>query len=161
MEGRMGWRGGLPAVAAILIAATPASARDILEVLRASGNHAMFLVAVERAGLLDALRAAGPITLLAPHDTAFRELEDGGGFEMLLVREDRLREVIAYHILPGAVDLAEMAEGAAIATLQGKEVVFLRSGGASVNHARLIKTDIAASNGVVHAIDEILIPPGL
>ena len=156
----MGWRGGLAAVAAFAFSAAPAAARDILEVLRASGNHEMFLVAVERGGLIEALRGAGPITLLAPHDRAFRALEDGGGFEMLLLRAD-LPEIVAYHILPGAIPAAAMTEGAAIATTQGKEVVFLRSGGASVNHAMLMKTDIAASNGVVHAIDEILIPPGL
>lgn len=157
----MGWRGAVSAVAVFLASTGAGSARDILETLRVSGNHEMFLVAVERAGFLETLRGPGPITLLAPHDVAFRELEDGGGFEMLLLRPDRLRQIVAYHILPGTVVLEDMAEGAAMATVQGKEVVFLRAGGAAFNHARLRKPDIAASNGIVHEIEDILIPPGL
>lgn len=154
--GMSAWLAGFLA----LSGAQTAAARDILDTLRASGNHAMFLVMVEQSGLAQSLRAPGPITLLAPHDLAFRELEDGGGFEILLSQPDRLRAIIAYHIIPGSVGSGGMSEGMAVPTTQGKEVVFLVEGGAIVNHARVLKADIRADNGIIHAIDEVLLPPG-
>jgi uncharacterized surface protein with fasciclin (FAS1) repeats len=119
------------------------------------------LAAATAAGLVDALSGEGPLTVFAPTDEAFAKLPEGT-VEGLLKPEnkDQLAAILKYHVLSGRVFSNDAFEAGAARTLQGAKVeIGIRDGGAQVNDANLISLDIDASNGVIHVIDSVLLPP--
>ena len=142
--------------AAVEQADESAENKDILDTAVAAGKFKTLVAAVKAAGLVDALKAEGPLTVFAPTDDAFASLPKGN-VEKLLKPENRdeLIAILSYHVLPGKIFLGTQS----LVTLQGQSVTIRTAGSFRINEAKVIASDIAASNGVIHVIDSILIPP--
>lgn len=150
------------AATAVLAGAAMAqdSTSDIVDTAVAAGDFTTLVAAVQAAGLVDTLKGEGPFTVFAPTDAAFAALPDGT-VDTLLKPEnkDQLVSILTYHVVPGAVMSSDLTEGMSAATVQGGEVTFTLDGGAKVNDASITSADIAASNGVIHVIDAVIMPP--
>lgn len=133
---------------------------DIVDTAVAAGDFTKLVAAVQAAGLVDTLKGEGPFTVFAPTDAAFAALPEGT-VDTLLKPEnkDQLVSILTYHVVPGAVMSSDLTEGMSTATVQGGEVTFTLGGGAKVNDANITTADIAASNGVIHVIDAVIMPP--
>jgi transforming growth factor-beta-induced protein len=115
------------------------------------------VAAVQAAGLESVLRGEGPFTIFAPTDAAFGKLP-AGTVESLLADPSALAAILTYHVIPGRVFASDLANGLAVTTVEGSPVTITLAGGARVNDATLVATDIFTSNGVIHVIDTVLIP---
>ena len=149
--------------AAPVPAPTPVMAKDIVDTAIASGQFKTLVAAIQAASLEATLRGPGPFTVFAPTDAAFAALP-AGTVESLLKPEnkDKLAAVLTYHVVPGKVMAADVA-GKTVdpATVQGKtvKVVGGADGKVMVNDAKVISANIEASNGVIHVIDKVIMPP--
>lgn len=140
-------------------AATQARA-DIVDTAVQAGQFKTLAAALQAAGLIDTLKGPGPFTVFAPTDAAFAALP-AGTVESLLKPEnhDRLVAILTYHVVPGRVTAAQVAGMPSARTVQGGDLDIRASGGAvTVNDARVVSADVAASNGVIHVIDKVLLP---
>jgi uncharacterized surface protein with fasciclin (FAS1) repeats len=150
------------ALTAATALAMPAFAqdKDIVDTAVAAGSFTTLAAALEAAGLVETLKGEGPFTVFAPTDAAFAALP-AGTVEDLLKPEnkDKLVAVLTYHVVPGKVMSTDLSEGLKAATVQGSEVTITLDGGAKVNGAVISTADIAASNGVIHVIDSVILPP--
>jgi transforming growth factor-beta-induced protein len=132
---------------------------DIVDTAIAADDFNTLVTAVQAAGLVDALKGEGPFTVFAPTDAAFAALPDGT-LDSLLADTDALSQILLYHVVPGAVMAADVTDGLEPATLQGEAVSFsVSDDGVMINQANIVATDIAASNGVIHVIDAVILPP--
>ncbi|MBC7139959.1 MAG: fasciclin domain-containing protein [Defluviimonas sp.] len=142
--------------------AAPAFAQDadIVDTAIAAGNFTTLVAAVQAAGLVETLKGEGPFTVFAPTDEAFAALP-AGTVEDLLKPENKaqLAAVLTYHVLPGKVMSTDLSDGMTAATVQGAEVTITTGGGVKVNAANVTTADIEASNGVIHVIDAVILPP--
>jgi uncharacterized surface protein with fasciclin (FAS1) repeats len=139
--------------------ATTASANGTVVDLAANNDSFSTLAqAVRAAGLEQALSAPGPYTVFAPTDEAFAELPDGA-LELLLEPENRglLQQVLTYHVVPGRVTSDQLSTGS-VDTLGGGVAIRLEEDRVIVNDGSVVEADITASNGVVHAVNRVLIP---
>jgi len=156
----------LLALTAVTLLAAPAFAesdsmtKDIVDTAVEAGSFTTLVAAVQAAGLVDTLKGPGPFTVFAPTDEAFAALP-AGTVEDLLKPEnkDKLVAVLTYHVVPGAVMSTDLTNGMKAATVQGGEVTIMTEGGVKVNDANVVTADIAASNGVIHVIDAVILPP--
>ena len=149
----------LLAGAAALAMVLNASAADLVDTA-AAGHFNTLVAAVKAAGLVDALKGPGPFTVFAPTDEAFAKLPPGT-LESLLKPEnkDRLQKILTYHVVAGQVAAQDVVKLHSAKTLEGGSVtIHVANGGVMVGNAHVIKTDITASNGVIHVIDQVLIP---
>ncbi len=139
-------------------AAAPA---DLVDTAVAAGDFSTLVAAVEAAGLVDTLKGEGPFTVFAPTDAAFAPLVEDGTVEALLADPSGdLTQILLYHVVPGKVMAADVSDGLEAETAQGSPVTFSVSDGAvMINDAQIVMTDIEASNGVIHVIDKVLLPP--
>ena len=141
---------------------SPASAKtmDIVETATAAGSFTTLLAAADAAGLVDALKSDGPLTVFAPSDDAFAKLPEGTVAELLKPEnQSKLQAVLKYHVVSGAVmsDAAIKLDSAA--TLLGQDLAISpRSDGLYIDDAKVVAADIVAGNGVIHVIDNVLIP---
>jgi uncharacterized surface protein with fasciclin (FAS1) repeats len=134
-----------------------APARNIIDTLIAAGHFTTLIGAVKAAGLTDEFSGKGPFTVFAPTDEAFKKLP-AGGYETLLKDLGRLKAILSYHVVSGHLDARDIKSGE-LMTLQGSSLTAAASSpDVRVNGARVTKTDIAATNGVVHAIDAVILP---
>jgi transforming growth factor-beta-induced protein len=115
------------------------------------------VAAVRAAGLEDVLRGPGPFTIFAPTDAAFAELP-AGALESLLADPSALASVLTYHVVAGRVFASDLSDGMTVTTVEGRTIRVSLSGGARVNDAAIVATDILTSNGVIHVIDSVLLP---
>jgi uncharacterized surface protein with fasciclin (FAS1) repeats len=137
-----------------------ASAADIVDTAAGAGSFTTLLAAAKAANLVDTLKGPGPYTVFAPTDAAFAKLPKGT-VESLLKPENRakLTQILTYHVVPGRVTSDQIAgKRLAVATVEGEKVHVNATHGVKVNNARVVKADIAASNGVIHVIDRVLLP---
>jgi uncharacterized surface protein with fasciclin (FAS1) repeats len=150
----------LTVAASFLSAPAFAQDKDIVDTAVAAGNFTTLAAALTAAGLVDTLKGAGPFTVFAPTDAAFAALP-AGTVEDLLKPEnkDKLIAILTYHVLPGKVMSTDLSEGLKAKTVNGAEVTITLEGGARVNGAVISTADIAASNGVIHVIDSVILPP--
>ncbi|HQY93788.1 MAG: fasciclin domain-containing protein [Caldilinea sp.] len=133
---------------------------DIVDTAVAAGSFNTLVAAVQAAGLVDALKGDGPFTVFAPTDEAFAKLPAGAVDALLADPSGDLTQILLYHVVPGKVMAADLSDGLEAATLQGDKVTFkLSDGGAMVNDANIVATDIETSNGVIHVIDSVIMPP--
>ncbi len=142
---------------ALTIPAVAQDQLDIVETARAAGNFTTLLAAVDAAGLTDTLKGEGPFTVFAPTDEAFAALP-AGTVEALLADPEKLASILTYHVVAGAVmstDLSNMM----VATVNGAEITINLDNGVMVNDAHVIAADIMATNGVIHVIDKVILPP--
>lgn len=134
------------------------SAADIVDTAVAAGNFQTLVSAVEEAGLVDTLKGEGPFTVFAPTDEAFAKIPQEQ-LESLLANKTQLTAVLTYHVIAGKVMSTDLTDDMAVATVQGENVTInLDEGSVMVNDAKVVQADIECSNGVVHAIDTVLMP---
>lgn len=130
---------------------------DIIETALAAGNFTTLVSAIQSADLEEKLRSAGPYTLFAPTDEAFAGLREG-----VLEDPDQLFDILLYHVIEGQFMAADLGEVEALTTLLDDDLTFTPDGGQLlVNDANVTEADIVASNGVIHVIDKVLLPPGV
>ena len=150
----------LAAGLAISMAATAAVAdmkKDIVDTAVSAGSFNTLVTAVQAAGLVDTLKGPGPFTVFAPTDEAFAKIPKEQ-LDALLKDKEKLRAVLTYHVVPGAVMAKDVAPGK-VATAQGQSLnVDVKYGNVMINQAKVVKTDIVTSNGVIHVIDGLLLP---
>ena len=135
------------------------SAKDIVAVASGAGSFNTLVAAVKAAGLVETLQGAGPFTVFAPTDEAFAKLP-AGTVESLLKPENKqkLIAILTYHVVPGKVMAADVKTMQA-KTVNGQELALVVGpGGVTVNNAKVVATDVAASNGVIHVIDTVVLP---
>lgn len=142
--------------------AMPAYAQDmdIVDTAVANGSFTTLASALTAAGLVETLKGEGPFTVFAPTDAAFAALP-AGTVEDLLKPENKeqLIAVLTYHVVPGAVMSTDLTEGMTATTVNGKDITITLEGGPKVNGAVISAPDVAASNGVIHVIDSVILPP--
>jgi transforming growth factor-beta-induced protein len=137
------------------------AAKDIVDTAVGAGDFKTLVAAVTAAGLVDTLKGPGPFTVFAPNDAAFAKLP-AGTIDNLLKPENKqqLIDILTYHVVPGAVKAADVVTLTSAKTVNGAEVKIAVSGGnVKVNDSNVIATDVIASNGVIHVIDAVLLPP--
>jgi uncharacterized surface protein with fasciclin (FAS1) repeats len=134
-----------------------APAKNIIDTVIGAGNFTTFAAGIKAAGLTDSLAAKGPFTVFAPTDEAFRKLPSGA-YESLLKDSAKLKAVLNYHIVSGYFTAREMKSGE-VMTLQGSTLTAAVSPtDVRVNGARVTQPDIVTTNGIVHAIDTVILP---
>ena len=134
------------------------SAADIVDTAVAAGNFQTLVSAVEAAGLVDTLKGEGPFTVFAPTDEAFAKIPQDQ-LESLMANKTQLTAVLTYHVVAGKVMSTDLTDDMAVATVQGDNVTInLDEDGVMVNDAKVVQADIECINGVVHAIDTVLMP---
>lgn len=137
------------------------SKADIVDVAVSAGQFTTLAAALDAAGLVETLKGDGPFTVFAPTDAAFAKLPEGT-VETLLKPEnkDQLIAILTYHVVPGKVLAKDVVKIDSATTVNGQALaVAVTDGGVRLNQANVIKTDIKASNGVIHVIDEVVLPP--
>ncbi|MDX2035550.1 MAG: fasciclin domain-containing protein [Isosphaeraceae bacterium] len=140
-----------------------AADKDIVDTAVAAGSFKTLVAAVQAAGLVDTLKGTGPFTVFAPTDEAFAKLP-AGTVESLLRPENKAKlvAILTYHVVPGKVVAADVVQlnGRSAKTVQGAEApIRVENGSVFVGTAKVLKTDIVTSNGVIHVIDSVLLPP--
>jgi uncharacterized surface protein with fasciclin (FAS1) repeats len=133
-----------------------AHAKDIVDTAVQAGGFTTLATALGAAGLVDTLKGKGPFTVFAPTDAAFAKIPKAD-LDALLKDKAKLTAVLTYHVVPGKVMAADVKAGK-VKTVQGSDLTISTTGGVTVDNARVIKTDITASNGVIHVIDSVVIP---
>jgi uncharacterized surface protein with fasciclin (FAS1) repeats len=147
------------AVVAALLGPSMARAADIVDTAVSAGSFTTLVAAVKAAGLVPTLKGKGPFTVFAPNDAAFAKLPPGT-VESLLKNKAKLAAILKYHVIPGRVKAADVAgKSLKVATVEGQPLNVDGSFGVKVNDAHVIQPDIEASNGVIHVIDTVLLPP--
>ena len=131
-------------------------AKDIVDTAVAAGSFKTLATALGAAGLVDTLKGKGPFTVFAPTDEAFAKIPKAD-LDALLKDKAKLTAVLTYHVVSGKVMAANVKAGK-VKTVQGSELTVSTSMGVMVDNAKVVKTDIAADNGVIHVIDTVLMP---
>jgi uncharacterized surface protein with fasciclin (FAS1) repeats len=137
-----------------------AQMKDIVDTAVGAGKFNTLVAAVKAAGLVETLKGAGPFTVFAPTDDAFAKLPKGT-VEDLLKPENKakLTSILTYHVVPGKTMAAALAgKKMGVKTVQGTEVAVDGTSGVMVGGAKVVTADVAASNGVIHIIDTVLMP---
>jgi uncharacterized surface protein with fasciclin (FAS1) repeats len=137
-------------------AAFSATAADIVDTAVSAGSFKTLVTAVQAAGLVDTLKGPGPFTVFAPTDAAFAKIPKAK-LDALLADKAALTKVLTYHVVSGKVMAADVKAGK-VKTVEGSEVTLATAGGVTVNGAKVVKADVAADNGVIHAIDTVIMP---
>jgi uncharacterized surface protein with fasciclin (FAS1) repeats len=135
------------------------SAKDIVDTAIQAGQFKTLVAAVKAAELVDVLKGKGPFTVFAPTDEAFSKIPKEK-LEALLKDKKQLTAVLTYHVVPGKVMAADVVKVDSAKTVQGQSVnVVVEDRDVRINDATVIKTDIVCSNGVIHVIDAVILPP--
>lgn len=151
------------ATAAAMTAGTAAFAgghsKDIVDTAVSAGSFTTLVAAVQAAGLVETLKGEGPFTVFAPTDEAFAALPEGT-VETLLKPEnkDQLTAILTYHVVSGKVMSGDLSNNMMAPTVQGGDLTIMTEGGVTVNGANVVSADVMASNGVIHVIDQVIIP---
>jgi transforming growth factor-beta-induced protein len=142
-------------------ATAEAPASDIVDTAVAAGNFTTLAAALEAAGLVETLKGEGPFTVFAPTDEAFAKLPAGTVDNLLLPENrDQLIAILTYHVVPGRVLAADVVGLTSATSVQGEDIAVAVDGSnVKVNDANVTATDILASNGVIHVIDSVIMPP--
>jgi uncharacterized surface protein with fasciclin (FAS1) repeats len=131
---------------------------DIVETAVAAGNFKTLVAAVEAAGLVETLKGKGPFTVFAPTDEAFAKLP-AGTVEALLKDKAKLAAILTYHVVAGRVMAADAIKLTEAKTVNGQSFkIVANKDGVMIDNAKVVKTDIVASNGVIHVIDAVILP---
>jgi uncharacterized surface protein with fasciclin (FAS1) repeats len=142
-------------------AAEETTVGTIVDVAAGAGNFTTLVAAVTAADLVETLSGTGPFTVFAPTDEAFAALP-AGVLDALLLPENKetLVKILTYHVVSGMVMAADITDGD-VATVEGSNVMLVTTSGVKVNDANVVSADVPASNGVIHAIDAVILPPGV
>ena len=134
--------------------------KDIVDTAVSAGSFNTLVAAVKAAGLVDTLKGKGPFTVFAPTDEAFAKLPKGTVEDLLKPEnKDKLVAVLTYHVIPGKVMSKDIAgKKAEVKTVQGSKLSIDATDGVKIDNAKVTTADIAASNGVIHVIDTVVLP---
>jgi uncharacterized surface protein with fasciclin (FAS1) repeats len=133
--------------------------KDIVDTAVGAGQFNTLVKLVQEAGLVDALRGEGPFTVFAPTDEAFAKLPKKQ-VDALLKDKEALRRVLLYHVVQGKVMASDVTKMRSAKTLQGQNInIRVRNNTVRINDAKVVKADIVCSNGVIHVIDKVILPP--
>lgn len=152
---------------ALVFVATPAAfaggtmaKKDIVETAKAVGEFKTLVTALDAAGLVDTLKGDGPFTVFAPTDDAFAKLPDGTVEDLLKPEnKDQLVAILTYHVVPGKVMAGDVqGKQLEVETVEGSKLSVDGTDGVTVDGATVTMPDVAASNGVIHVIDEVVLP---
>lgn len=136
-----------------------AESNTIVDIAVADGRFDTLVTAVTEAGLVETLSGEGPFTVLAPTDDAFAALPEGL-LDTVLADQELLTSILTYHVIDGAVPAATVVTLESATTLQGEDIAIVVDGDTvTINGATVVITDIEASNGIIHVIDAVLLPP--
>ncbi|MCB1187581.1 fasciclin domain-containing protein [bacterium] len=137
-----------------------AKAMDIVDTAASAGTFNTLLAAAKAAGLVDALKGEGPLTVFAPTDEAFAALPEGTVESLLLPEnKDKLAEILLYHVVSGKVVAEQAVKLESAPTLAGQDLTLMvKDGTLMIDNASVVAADVMASNGVIHVIDAVLIP---
>jgi len=144
----------------VSIGAASATSKNIVETAVQSGKFNTLVAALKAAGLVNTLNGKGPFTVFAPSDTAFSKLP-AGTVDGLLKPENKAKlvSILAYHVIPGKIVSGDIAgKKISVKTVQGSEISVDAMYGVKINDSNVVSADIAATNGVIHVIDKVLIP---
>lgn len=133
-----------------------AQAKDLVDTAVSAGSFKTLVTAVQAAGLVDTLKGPGPFTVFAPTDEAFAKIPKAQ-LDALLKDKAKLTAVLTYHVVPGKVMAKDVKPGM-VKTVQGGEITISTTGGVMVDNAKVVTTDVEASNGVIHVIDTVIMP---
>ena len=137
-----------------------APTKDIVDTAVAAGSFKTLAAALQAAGLVDTLKGKGPFTVFAPTDEAFAKLP-AGTVEDLLKPENKARliAILTYHVVPGEIEAAQVTQLREAKTVNGQFLTISVNGGTvMVDNAKVIKTDILCSNGIIHVIESVVLP---
>lgn len=147
----------LASTIALSFHASHALAADLVETASTAGSFKTFLAAVKASGIADTLKNSGPYTVFAPSDSAFDKLPPGT-VNSLMRDKGKLSEILAYHVIPGKVTVADVKPGK-VKTIQGDLLTLTSDNGkVTVDSANVIQSDLIADNGVIHEIDAVVLP---
>src|ERR1700730_6878657 len=134
--------------------------QDIVDTAVAAGSFKTLAAALQAAGLVDTLKGNGPFTVFAPTDEAFAKLPPGTVEDLLKPEnKEKLVAILTYHVIPGKVLAAQVTKMNSAKTVNGQSVaISVNDGKVMVDNARVVKTDILCSNGVIHVIDSVVLP---
>ncbi len=137
----------------------PAPTKDIVETAIAAGSFKTLATALQAAGLIETLKGKGPFTVFAPTDEAFAKIPKAD-LDALLKDKKALTAVLTYHVVAGKVMAADVVKIKEAKTVNGASAkVMVMGGKVMIDNANVVKTDIVASNGVIHVIDSVIMPP--
>lgn len=130
---------------------------DVIDTAIAAGSFSTLVTAIKAAGLVETLKGDGPFTVFAPTDEAFKKIPEA---QLAALLEDKaaLTKVLTYHVVAGKVMAADVVKLDSAKTVEGQSVTISSGDGVKVDNANVVKTDIVASNGVIHVIDEVMMP---
>ncbi|NIR28395.1 MAG: fasciclin domain-containing protein [Gammaproteobacteria bacterium] len=131
--------------------------KDIVDTAVAAGSFNTLVTAVKEADLVETLKGEGPFTVFAPTDDAFAKIPQDQ-LDALLADKDALRKVLTYHVVPGKVTAADVVKMRSVKTVEGQSISIKAGSDVMVDDARVVKTDVMASNGVIHVIDTVIMP---
>lgn len=136
------------------------ASQDIIDTAQAAGSFNTLITAIQAAGLTETLKSEGPFTVFAPTDEAFAQLPEGTVEDLLKPENQaKLQAVLTYHVVPGKVMAEDAVKLSSAKTVNGESFTIKQAdGGVMVDDANVIKTDIMASNGVIHVIDRVIMP---
>lgn len=135
------------------------NSKDIVTIAVEAGNFKTLATALTEAGLIETLKGKGPFTVFAPTDEAFAKLP-AGTVEGLLKDKEALKKVLLYHVVSGNVTSSDVVKLSSAKTVEGSEIkIKTKDGKVMINDATVISADIKASNGVIHVIDTVILPP--
>jgi uncharacterized surface protein with fasciclin (FAS1) repeats len=138
--------------------AAGAPEKNIVETAVAAGQFGTLVTAVKAAGLVETLSGPGPFTVFAPTDEAFAKLP-AGTVEALLQDKAKLTSILTYHVVSGKYMAADVLKTSSLESVQGQKIsISLKDGAPMADNAKIIKTDIVCSNGVIHVIDAVILP---
>ena len=131
--------------------------KNLVETAINEGTFKTLIIALRESGLYDILRSGGPYTIFAPTDEAFSKLPDGT-IEKLMKDKEKLTDIITYHLIANRIFSNEVISLQKANTINGKQVKIKAGNNVKIDNARIIKSDIKCTNGVIHIIDEVLLP---
>ncbi|MFW2589726.1 fasciclin domain-containing protein [Sagittula sp. SSi028] len=134
--------------------------KDIVDTATEAGSFETLLAAAQAAGLVETLKSDGPFTVFAPTDEAFAALPEGTVEDLLKPEnKDKLVDILTYHVVATKVMSTDLADDMTAATVEGADITIDLDNGVMVNDATVTQADIEASNGVIHVIDKVIMPP--
>ena len=148
-------------IAAVAGAAQAAGSKDIVDIAAGAPNFKTLVSLVQKADLVKVLKGKGPFTVLAPTDAAFAKLPKSL-VATIVADKKLLTTILTYHVIAGNVMAKDLKDGAKPKTVQGETVTgSIKDGKVQFNNSTVVMADVKASNGVIHAIDTVLVPPSV
>jgi uncharacterized surface protein with fasciclin (FAS1) repeats len=143
---------------ATLMAKSKKAQGTIVDVASGQSSFKTLTSLLKTAGLVETLQGTGPFTVFAPTDEAFAALPQATLADLQKPENrDKLRQILTYHVVPGKVTANQIKPGP-VNTVEGQAVTLSTAGGVKVNNAKVVKADVMTSNGVIHVIDQVLLP---